>query len=281
MNVASAAKRLSVIVTGGASGIGLAITRHFASQGHQVAVLDVNSTTGPAIVAEVASEFPQASLSFKWCDVSSWEAQSIIFEHVYREHGGRIDVVMANAGISEHSAGALDCVPRELALKPSMRMANINLDGAIYTVSLAVHYMQKNEISSRLPSTRGSIICTASSAAIYPFPVSPLYAASKAGLVGFVRSMAVRLLDSKIQINSLAPVVIETNITPDKALFKQMIVTPASTLTRAVAKFMENPGLTGQLAEIHGDSVTLRPDAEYVDVDTEKNLRMFWELGHA
>jgi hypothetical protein len=113
--------------------------------------------------------------------------------------------------------------------------------------------------------------------------------------------MAVRLLDSKIQINSLAPVVIgmaarevlrstvrsianscvETNITPDKALFKQMIVTPASTLTRAVAKFMENPGLTGQLAEIHGDSVTLRPDAEYVDVDTEKNLRMFWELGHA
>jgi NAD(P)-dependent dehydrogenase (short-subunit alcohol dehydrogenase family) len=146
MNVASAAKRLSVIVTGGASGIGLAITRHFASQGHQVAVLDVNSTTGPAIVAGVASEFPQASLSFKWCDVSSWEAQSIIFEQVYREHGGRIDVVMANAGISEHSAGALDCVPRELALKPSMRMANINLDGAIYST------LRKGAPSSKSPT---------------------------------------------------------------------------------------------------------------------------------
>ncbi|POR38901.1 Uncharacterized protein TPAR_00889 [Tolypocladium paradoxum] len=273
--------RLSVIVTGGASGIGLALTRHFASQGHQVAVLDVNSKTGPEIVMEVAIEYPQATVSFKWCDISSWEAQSIIFEQVYREHDNRIDAVMANAGISEQGAGALDCVPREVAQKPSLRMADINLNGAIYTVALSVHYMQKNDIGSRLPSSRGSIVCTASSAAIYPFPVSPLYAASKAGMVGFVRSMAVRLQESKIQINALAPVVIETNITPDKSLFKQMIVTPASTLTRGVAKFIDDPSLTGQLAEVHGEKVTLRPQAEYVDADTEKNMKMFWSIGHA
>ena len=74
--------------------------------------------------------------------------------------------------------------------------------------------MQKNELGSRLASSRGSIICTASSAAIYPFPVSPLYAASKAGLVGFVRSMAVRLQESQIQLNALAPVVIGMCFTP-------------------------------------------------------------------
>ena len=65
--------------------------------------------------------------------------------------------------------------------------------------------MLKNEIGSRLPNSRGSIVCTSSSAAIYPFPVSPLYSAAKSGIIGLVRSMAIRLKEPKIQINALAP----------------------------------------------------------------------------
>lgn len=56
--------------------------------------------------------------------------------------------------------------------------------------------------------SRGSIICTASNAGIYPFPVGPLYAASKAGVIGFVRSMAPVIAKNKIQINALAPAVL-------------------------------------------------------------------------
>ncbi|TXC06194.1 hypothetical protein FocTR4_00010867 [Fusarium oxysporum f. sp. cubense] len=297
----SQTQRLSVVVTGGASGIGLAITRHFASQGHMVAVLDVSSKTGPDVVAEVSKQYPQAKLSFKWCDVSSWEGQYAVFEQVYREHETRIDIVIANAGISDPIVGALDCTPTEFPRKPNLRMQDINLNGVIYSVGLAVHYMLKNKVGSRLPNSRGSIVCTSSSAAIYPFPVSPLYSASKAGIIGLVRSMAVRLEERKIQINALAPGVLgqftvpkylsiairlltdntETNITPDKELFKAMIITPISTLTRAVSQFVTDPSRTGQVAELNEETITLRPHADYADAGAEHNNKMFYKLGHA
>jgi len=56
--------------------------------------------------------------------------------------------------------------------------------------------------------TRGSIICTASNAGLYPLPVAPLYATSKFGVVGLVRSLNKVLEKSKIQINALAPAVL-------------------------------------------------------------------------
>jgi len=131
--ISSQTQRLSVVVTGGASGIGLAITRHFAAQGHMVAVLDVSSKTGPDVVAEVSKQYPQAKLSFKWCDVSSWEGQYAVFEQVYREHENRVDIVIANAGISDPIVGALDCTPTEFPRKPNLRMQEINLNGVIYS----------------------------------------------------------------------------------------------------------------------------------------------------
>ena len=56
--------------------------------------------------------------------------------------------------------------------------------------------------------SRGSIIVTASNAGLYPFPVAPLYAAAKAGLINLVRSLAPVLAKSSIQINALAPAVL-------------------------------------------------------------------------
>lgn len=73
----------------------------------------------------------------------------------------------------------------------------------------------------------------------------------------------------------------ETNIAPSKDLFKEMIVTPMSTLTRGVANFIADPTLTGAVAEIHGPSVTLRDNYDYVDEDSKKNLETFWNLGYA
>lgn len=74
---------------------------------------------------------------------------------------------------------------------------------------------------------------------------------------------------------------IVTNIAPNKDLFKNMIITPMSTLVKGVAQFISNPSLSGEIAEIHGDSVTLRPPHDYVDEDSKKNLENFWSLGYA
>lgn len=60
-----------------------------------------------------------------------------------------------------------------------------------------------------------------------------------------------------------------------------MIITPMETLVRGVAQFVADPSLSGEIAEIHGDKVTLRPPHEYVDADTAKNLEVFWNLGYA
>jgi hypothetical protein len=60
-----------------------------------------------------------------------------------------------------------------------------------------------------------------------------------------------------------------------------MVVTPMSTLTRGVAQLVGDISLTGQVAEIHGTSVTLRPPHEYVDEESERNLEAFWSLGLA
>jgi len=164
-------------------------------------------------------------------------------------------------------------------------------------VKLAIHYMNKNPSTG---ASRGSIICTASNAGIYPFPVSPLYAAAKAGVIGLVRSTAPIVERHKIQINGLAPAVLGriynspvvpklsadktalvTNIAPSKELFEGMAITPMSTLIKGVTKFVDDSSLNGELAEIHGESATLRPPHDYVDEDSRKNLERFWSLGYA
>lgn len=267
----------TVIVTGGASGIGLAMVEHFASQGNNVAVFDVNLDVGKQVVSHVAQKHPKATIQFKKCDVSSWKNQAEAFKDVYKEFG-RIDIVMANAGISEQGGSAMASIEEDEPKEPNLKIMDVDLTGVIYSVKLAIHYMNKN------PSTgpsRGSIICTASNAGLYPFPVSPLYAAAKAGVIGLVRSTAPIVERHKIQINGLAPAVLVTNIAPSKELFEGMVITPMSTLIKGVTKFVDNPKLNGELAEIHGDSATLRPPHEYVDEDSRKNLERFWSLGYA
>lgn len=62
---------------------------------------------------------------------------------------------------------------------------------------------------------------------------------------------------------------------------KHMVVTPMSTLVNAVAGFVEDPKLSGQIGEVHGDKVTLAQPQPYVDADSKANIEMFWTLGYA
>lgn len=80
-------------------------------------------------------------------------------------------------------------------------------------VKLAAHYIRKNKPDPTTGS-RGTIICTSSNAGLYPFPVAPIYAASKAGVIGLVRSLARVLERVNIRINALAPAVLGKSIPP-------------------------------------------------------------------
>ncbi|KAI5863636.1 NAD(P)-binding protein [Durotheca rogersii] len=278
-NSANQTRQLSVVVTGGASGLGLSMAKHFASQGHKVAILDVNANNGPQVAAQVAAENPGSTVTFERCDIASWHDVSEAFRYVYQRYGA-IHVVLANAGISEQGVSSLTLVDEEEPSQPRLRTLEVNLTGTIYTVKLAAHYIKKNQPDPTTGS-RGSIICTASNAGLYPFPVAPVYAASKAGVIGLVRSLARVLGRVNIQINALAPAVLESSIAPSKALFEEMIVTPPETLVRGVAQLVGDASVSGAVAEIHGDKVTIRPHHDYVDEDTEANLETFWRRGEA
>ncbi len=100
--------------------------------------------------------------------------------------------------------------------------------------------------------------------------------------------MARPLERAAIQIHSLAPAVLETNIVPSKALFEAMAMTPMATLVRGVDQILTGAGggpevgnVSGAVAEIHGDCVTFRAAHEYADADSARNLETFWSLGYA
>jgi acetyl-CoA carboxylase alpha subunit len=62
---------------------------------------------------------------------------------------------------------------------------------------------------------------------------------------------------------------------------RYMTVTPMPTLIRGIDQFIADPRITGAVAEIHGDKVTIRQHQEYVDKESEKNIETFWNLGYA
>ncbi|EED15422.1 short chain dehydrogenase/reductase, putative [Talaromyces stipitatus ATCC 10500] len=295
--MASQSPRKVFIVTGGASGIGLGITRYLLTQHPtltpaHIAILDINTSTGTTILSSLREEYksasPNTTISFHQCDVSSWESQAAAFKEVFQQQG-RVDYVVANAGITEK--GNLLQVDEREPVKPSLATLDVNLVGVIYSVKLALHYIRKNA-----GPTKGGIICTASNAGLYAFPMAPIYATTKHGVVGFVRSLARPLALEGIQINALAPAVIETNIASSLDLFKNMIITPMSTVTKAVEILLttspspnptstkplpETTILTGKIAECHEGNVTFAEQPAYVDENTGKNIEMFWNLGYA
>jgi NADP-dependent 3-hydroxy acid dehydrogenase YdfG len=153
-------------------------------------VLDV-SQQGADVVKILSSEYRQASFSFHKTDIVNWGQLAQVFQQIYNEQG-RIDIVFANAGISREDKFTLD---EEWPSEPGLLTLAINLIGTIYSMSrisgfllafvsvavkLAVHYLKKNDlVNGPKGASRGTIVCTASIATLYPFPIAPIYAATK------------------------------------------------------------------------------------------------------
>lgn len=119
-----------IVVTGGASGIGLAMTRYFAGEGHNVIVLDINPAQGSSAIQKIAEEIPTASIVFEECDVSDWDRQAEVFKSIFERHA-QIDVVMANAGIAEPGPSDMTDLDEIAPSKPRTKVIDVNLIGVM------------------------------------------------------------------------------------------------------------------------------------------------------
>lgn len=193
------------IITGGCSGTGLEVAKLF----HETAswalhLLDFNDAAGRSAVAEI----PGAQ--YHKVDVTDYTALGKVFETVFKAEG-KVDFVFANAGIVERNNFYEPSVTSgtEPPPVPNLSSLTVNLNGVINTTHLAMHYMRLSPHGEK----GASIIMTASCGGIYPSDFSPVYSASKAGVVHFMRSIAPTLYHNEgIRCHAVLPGTVRTNL---------------------------------------------------------------------
>jgi NAD(P)-dependent dehydrogenase (short-subunit alcohol dehydrogenase family) len=202
-----------VIVTGGASGIGLGYAEALAENGARVTLLDVD---GDRIDSETRRLQGRGyAVRGAVVDVRDHAAVDAAFAAAYAAHG-RLDVVFANAGIDSgpgfvgswlgserprNPAGALEIYTDERW----NRVIDINLNGIFATLRAGARIMR--------PQRHGRMIVTTSVAAYQCEPaIGAAYMAAKAGAAHLMRSVALELAADQITVNAIAPGFIATNI---------------------------------------------------------------------
>jgi 3-oxoacyl-[acyl-carrier protein] reductase len=194
------------IVTGGAQGIGLATVKKFVAEGAQVALADVRQE---AVDAAVASFNGAGTVTGYLVDVTRRDQIDAMVEAV-REKEGRIDVLVNNAGIT------IDARLQKMSEDQFDKVIAVNLKGT-YNCAHAV-------VDTMVAQGAGVILNASSVVGIYGNFGQTNYAASKFGVIGFVKTWARELGPKGVRCNAVAPGFISTSILrtiPDKVM-KQM-----------------------------------------------------------
>jgi len=182
----------TAIVTGGASGLGKASAARIVAEGGKVVLWDLNPETLKAAAEEVGATAVVA------LDVSDPEAVEAA-ARTSHEALGRIDILVASAGIT----GATVPV-QEFPLDSWKRVVDINLNGVFYCCRAVTPYM--------LAEGYGRIVNVASVAGKEGNPNASAYSASKAGVIGFTKSLGKELAGKGVIANSLTPATFESPI---------------------------------------------------------------------
>jgi 15-hydroxyprostaglandin dehydrogenase (NAD) len=183
----------AAVVTGGGSGIGRAMCLALAGRGADVVAVDRN-LPGAQETAAAVRELGRKAVAVE-CDVTDPAQVANALATAQREFG-RLDIVCNNAGISVRTP-LFEDTAREW-----VKTIDINLTAVIEGTQQAVIAMQQGR--------GGVIINTASMGGLLPMPGSPVYAASKAGVVNFSRSLAYLAEESNIRVNAIAPSFVDT-----------------------------------------------------------------------
>ncbi|KAK3303195.1 uncharacterized protein B0T15DRAFT_266553 [Chaetomium strumarium] len=243
------------IITGGTSGIGLALARHLHAKGWRVALAGRRADVGAVQAASL--DVSGETAVFEACDVASYSAQAAMFTNVWARWG-RLDLLIANAGsvdsgswynFRRRGAGVDDLPP-----EPDTTCTDTHLKGLMYGTVLATHFMRHNT-----PAPGGKIVATSSMLGVHPCPTFPEYGAVEAGIVHWVRVNAPLLLRKEnITINTIMMGPAITPVMPGlgKAFLPEHLVRPA-TILQAYDLFIDDADnkRTGETVETAHDGL--------------------------
>ncbi|MEW5688086.1 MAG: SDR family NAD(P)-dependent oxidoreductase [Pseudomonadota bacterium] len=181
------------VVTGGASGIGLAAARRFHAEGASVVVADVQDEAGQRVAAELG----EGRCVYQRTDVASWDAVQAMAARAEAEFGG-LDILFNNAGVGSFAATP-DLTPEEWR-----RVMGIDLDGVFYGCKAALPLMRKRG--------GGAIVNTASISGLAGDFSFAAYNAAKAGVINYTRAVAIDHAREGIRVNAVCPGPVDTPI---------------------------------------------------------------------
>ncbi|MGX4599829.1 elongation factor P 5-aminopentanone reductase [Faecalimicrobium sp. JNUCC 81] len=186
----------TAIVTGSSRGIGRAIAILFAESGYNVVI---NYSKSEKEAMELYTDLKNKGLSVKLfkADVSKKHEVNLLVNYCIGEFG-RIDVLVNNAGISQ------DKLFTDITDEDWTNMMNVNLNGVFYCTQKALQYM--------IPEMSGKIINISSIWGMVGGSYEVHYSTSKAAIIGMTKALAKELGPSNIQVNCIAPGVIQTDM---------------------------------------------------------------------
>ena len=184
------------LVTGGASGVGAASARRLAAEGAHVVVADIAEHAARAVAEQIGGEHVVLDVG----DATAW---STLAARLGAERG--IDLAHLNAGILAVPVAEpfLDTPVDRLR-----QMVRVNLEGVVLGVHALAPLM--------LARGEGSMVATASVAGLLPYAGDPMYAATKHGIVGFVRSVAPQLGRDGVRVHAICPGGIDTAMVSER-----------------------------------------------------------------
>lgn len=190
-------------ISGAASGFGYALAIELVKNGCCVALIDFNENGGKEIEKKVNSIRENSGVFFL-CDVSNFDALKETFDKTVK-HFGRLDIVCNNAGINverpqQFETDVSTAFPQKLKL-----LIDVNLTAVVLGTYYAIQYLKKNPEG-------GVILNTASMAGTTPIPATPVYAATKSGVVNLTRSLQHLKHTYNIRVNASCPAFADTNI---------------------------------------------------------------------
>ncbi|NDK56592.1 SDR family NAD(P)-dependent oxidoreductase [Pontibacter fetidus] len=185
----------TILITGGAQGIGLGMAQAFAREGACVVITDADEEAGQEAVVRLKKE--KLEVTFMHCDISQEHEVVALMQHVEANYS-QVDVLVNNAGIADPFMGDL----AEMLLSEFDRTMAVNLRGTVLCCKYSLPLLRK--------ATQASILNITSTRAFMSEPNTFAYSASKGALEALTHSLAISLATDNIRVNAIAPGWIET-----------------------------------------------------------------------